>query len=401
MAEGTILVVDDSAIVTHTLTHLFRSEGYTAVAANSGEDALAWLQKSTPDLVVTDILMPGMDGYELCRYIRAQPALRHTGVLALTVATELEAKLRGFEAGVDDFVGKETAAPELLARVHALLARRGHLDAGQGAADAGGLQRTQHVALFFSLKGGVGTSTLAVNVALLLAARRKETVGLLDLALEQGTTDILLDVVPRVSLGTLAADEVEPAALGPSEIRRLVTLHPGGVALMPAPRDSEDAERVSPDLTTAALEALAYAYGYVVVDAPSEYSEHTLRAIDLASLIVVVLSPDMASGKAAMGVLRVLRALDVPKEHVLLVLNSPNGDTGIPRESLEQALGISIDVVVPYDPAFIQALNEGKPRALREERRPTPSLLALQELAKKVDEKLTVVGPRAPAGRGR
>src|SRR5262249_10530727 len=156
------------------------------------------------------------------------------------------------------------------------------------------------------------------------------------------------------------------------EIRRLVTVHPAGVALLPAPREPEDAERVSVELTTAALEALAFAYSHVVVDTPSGFTEHVLRALDLTDLVVLVATPAMASGRATVAPVRILGELGFGDDRLLLVRNAPYGEAGIDREQFERAIGLAAAVAVPHDPLFGQALNYGQPRALREERRPTP-----------------------------
>ncbi len=401
MAEGTILVVDDSPLATKIMSTLFAREGYHVLTAESGEQALEQLGRTTPDLVVTDIMMPGMDGYELCHQIRARPSLRGVPVLAITTVTELEAKLRGFEVGVDDFVPKNTPAQELLARVEALLARRGRWESPPPAPAPLPPQappRAGRIVLFFSLKGGSGRTTLAANTALLLARDGEETVGLLDLALEQGAAELLLDVVPRVDLGTLAGDEVDPAAVTPEEVRRLVVVHPGGVALFAAPRYPEDAERVSPDLSLATLRAMAGAFPYVVVDTPCSFNEHVLRALEIADLVVVVATSDLAGAKAMSTTLRIFQELHVPDERMLVVLNAPHGQAGISREGLERAIRLPVHVAVPYDPAFSQALNTGQPHVLRRERRPTASQAALAELASKVADRLGVVGQRTRAG---
>jgi CheY-like chemotaxis protein len=123
MAQSTILLVDDSSIIRKILTRLFTDAGYHAVSASSGEEALSLLDHTRPDAVLTDVLMEGMDGYELCRRIRARPDLREVPILAVTESTELETRQRGLEAGVDDFVTKDVDHAELLARVNALLAR--------------------------------------------------------------------------------------------------------------------------------------------------------------------------------------------------------------------------------------------------------------------------------------
>ncbi len=395
MAEGTILLVDDSPIIRKVLAKLFADAGYQTLTASSGEEALGLLDQTAPDAVLTDILMGGMDGYELCRRIRARPDLRTVPILAVTEATELEAKLRGFQAGVDDFVTKDTAHAELLARVNALVSRQ--RAAAATAPPAAAARRRHQVVVFFGLKGGVGTSTLAANTALLLARQRGEPVALLDLALQTGSTEVLLDVVPRVDLGSLAADEVNVAGLQPAEVQRLVALHPAGVALLAAPRQPEDAERVTPELAAAALQVLGDTYGCVLVDTPNWFSEPALRALDAADLVVLVTTPDVVGAKAAVASVRILQQLGLPDERLLLVLNAPNSEESVSRRQLETLLRAPFAVVVPHDPAFVHALNSGQPRALQEERRPSPSLVALADLGKLVEERLAAVGARARA----
>jgi pilus assembly protein CpaE len=347
--------------------------------------------------VILDIKMPGMDGYELCRRIRAQPALRGIPILAFTLATELEAKLRGFEAGVDDFVTKDTSSEELLARVRALLTRRAAWASNKD--EAAGVPAPGRTVAFFSLKGGSGASSLATNVALLLARQRGETVALLDLALEQGATHLLLDVVPQVDLGTLGREGLDAALVGPYEVRGLMTHYPAGVDLLAAPRRVEDAERITPEMVLAVLRALASTYDCVVVDTPSNFAEHVLHTLELVDLVVLVTTPDIAGTRATLTALRIFRELHLPPERLMVVLNCPHGAARLRQEALEQTLSVPVGAVVPYDTEFVQALNEGKPRALREERRPTRALLALIDLAKRIDSQLTMVGGRTPTAR--
>jgi pilus assembly protein CpaE len=392
MARGTILIANSSPVATRVLSSLFGREGYDVRAATGGGEALAAVKREAPDLVILDVELPDMDGFDLCRRIRSQPALRGVPVLALSPTADLQAKLLGYEAGVDDFVTRETSAQELLARVNVLLERRA-VWASIGANPPAG-PTAGRTAIFFSLKGGAGTSTLATNTALLLARQRGETVGLLDLALEQGATHLLLDVVPHVDLGVLAREALDPAMLGADDVRGLVTTYPAGIGLLAAPRRVEDAERIGPELVVAALRALAEAYGCAVVDTPSTFAEYVLHALEAADVVVLVTTPDIAGTRAALTALRIFRELQLPPERLLVVLNAPNGPSRIRLESVEQTLGVPVGAVVPYDPEFVQALNEGKPRALREERRPSRTLTALVDLARRIDAQLTSVGPR-------
>ncbi|MGA9354416.1 MAG: response regulator transcription factor [Terriglobales bacterium] len=116
-----ILVVDDESQITRVLRTSLSSHGYDIRAANDGETALEIMKDWTPDLVITDLAMPNMDGLELCRRLRMTTQVP---IIVLSVRGEERTKVKALDAGADDYVTKPFGMEELLARVRANLRRR-------------------------------------------------------------------------------------------------------------------------------------------------------------------------------------------------------------------------------------------------------------------------------------
>lgn len=116
-----ILIVDDDAAIITALRRSLAFEGYVVDTAHDGEEGLRIVRDRAPDLVILDILMPGLDGIEVCRRIRNGD---DTPILMLTARDEVADRVRGLDAGADDYLVKPFASDELLARVRALLRRR-------------------------------------------------------------------------------------------------------------------------------------------------------------------------------------------------------------------------------------------------------------------------------------
>lgn len=119
--QASILVVDDQAPNRKLLADLLAANGYAVDSVESGDVALESIRHRKPDLVLLDILMPGLDGYEVCRAIRADPATGILPVIMVTALDPMEERVKGLEAGADDFLSKPIHTPELLARVRSLL----------------------------------------------------------------------------------------------------------------------------------------------------------------------------------------------------------------------------------------------------------------------------------------
>jgi DNA-binding response OmpR family regulator len=123
MKAAYILIIEDDEMVARTIERSLRGEDFKLATANNGEDGLKLANKRPPDLVILDIVMPGIDGYAVCRQIRANPQLKDVPILFLTAKIKDEDRIAGFIAGADDFLTKPFNVVELILRVRAILRR--------------------------------------------------------------------------------------------------------------------------------------------------------------------------------------------------------------------------------------------------------------------------------------
>ncbi len=116
-----ILLVDDEVVMLALLGMTMKRGGFTVVEAESASMALDLLEQSTPDLVILDLMMPGIDGVELARRIRARPQTASTPIIMLSALNDADNMKRAYAAGINEYLSKLTPHREVLAKVHALL----------------------------------------------------------------------------------------------------------------------------------------------------------------------------------------------------------------------------------------------------------------------------------------
>jgi pilus assembly protein CpaE len=361
-----ILVVDDSAMNLKIVKAALASAGYDLVMANNGREALEQAAACDPDLIILDVIMPDLDGYEVCRRLRRTPAFAQRPIMMLTANDSLPERIHGLEAGADDYMSKPFEPAELQARIKALLRRTAPV--APPALVASG----KTIALF-SLRGGVGVSSLAANLAVGLAQLWATSGALVDLAFASGQAAMLLNLPLRRSWSDIT--EIPHAEIDNEIIDKVLLGHSSGLSVLSPAARPEQSELISGLLVTHVLELLRSRFGYIVLDMPHDFSETTLAGLDAADQILLVLAPEIAAVRAAAGALDVFRQLDYPQEKIALVLNTIIERGGLARKDIELTLKQPITMTVPYAAeSFVSALNRGVPPVIELATKPIGAL---------------------------
>ncbi len=362
-----ILAVDDDPITLKIVSKSLSGAGYTVFTARDGQEALAQVESVRPDLIILDVMLPGLDGYEVLRRLKARPEAPLLPVLMLTADDTVEGKIKAFTAGAADYLAKPFDAAELVARVKALLRRF----AGPAAA----APTVQGLVLaVFSLRGGCGVSTLAANLAAGLAQIWGQPAALVDLALTAGHSALLFNLPLHHTWADLA--RIPPAELDADLVERTLLEHPCGVRVLAAPRGPQFAEAVSADHVAQVIRLLKLRYPYVVLDLAHDFSPTNLAGLDAAHRIVTIMTPDLASAYVTARTLDAFEALEYSKDRIYLVLNWTFERGGLARKETESFLKHPTSLVIPFAPdPIIKAINTGVPPVLDAPESPLGALL--------------------------
>ena len=349
-----ILIIDDDLDTLRLVGLMLQKQGYRIVAANNGKQGLLKVKEEIPDLILLDVMMPQMDGYEVARHLRQNPETAGIPILMFTAKSQLDDKVTGFESGADDYLTKPTHPAELQAHVKALLTRAVKVDKQEAAF----IEEKAFTVGVISARGGLGVSSIAVNLGSFLSSSMGKETIVVELISGRGTIGRDLGFETLDGLTSLLRDNAEEITL--EKVENALLEHETGLRLLAAseqPRDMGISNTVAQSKAICAqLSSLAH---FLIVDFGSGLPSLSQALLPQCDQIVVVVEAFENSISQAKILLENLIGLGVEKEKILVILNNRMRSDLLLSASRVQK-GIDFPVEVTFTPApelFFQAIR--------------------------------------------
>jgi pilus assembly protein CpaE len=366
-----ILVVDDIAETRENLAKLigFESDMTIVASAEGGQQAVEFAKRDRPDVILMDINMPDMDGITATEIIAN--TVPESPIIMMSVQGEQDYLRRSMLAGAREFLVKPFSADELvnaIRHVHeiekvkrARYAQVAPVASAQTPSLTSALQPQRgKIITFFSPKGGVGRTTIATNLAVALHQSTGQPVALVDGSLPFGDIAVILNMSPKAkTIADLVGsfDQVDAEVL-----ESVLVPHSTGIKVLLAPPTPEAAELITGANIKRVLETLRQSYAYVVVDTWPSFQEQVLTMLDVADVILTLMTLEITSLKNVRVFMEIAEKLGYDDHKVQLVANRNDSSGGIKASDVEASLARKIPHTIVSDGrALVLAVNRGVP----------------------------------------
>ena len=342
MPRKEILIIEDDDDARTMYGIMLRSLGYDVAEATSGSEGVKRARGRVPDLIILDVMMPDLDGFEVCRELRSDPAFHRVPIIFLTALDAIDDRVKGYTTGGDDFITKgQVEYRELGVRIKAALNRTARLTNASGALGKG------MVIGLLALRGGVGVSSIAMNLARYATTASDRSVILLDLAFPVGSISLWSGIdTPRhtVALLSRAPSEIDRAMIASYSLQNVY-----GSYFIPGPATLTDLSGIRLEALERVLGLLREGGYIVILDLGRATLPLMWRTLTHCDWTAIVTSGDSTSRSLARVSLQTLADRDVDPRSLLLLFNDNTN-----RKPADISLGLprTPDVFIPYTEAF-------------------------------------------------
>lgn len=359
-----LLIVDDDEATAKLLDMMLTKAGYSVVRANSGDQALEAVHKHQIDLIILDMMMPGMSGIDVCQIVRSDPSIAHLPILFLSAVGEMDRKAEAFGAGADDYVTKPVHRDELLLRTRTLLARRTQ------AAPAQSNVRHGKVIALLGTGGGIGVSQTAINLAASVLDESPDVI-IAELIPGAGKLTTQLKIQDESSLSEFA--QLPEKEQTPDAIQKMILYHRSGLDLLPSEQDPRlmlDPDLLRPHTIEIIARHLSENYPLVFLNLGYGLNTRVRAGCAQADHILLVARIEPLSLKVAVQQFQFLQEAGIPKNklHIILVaFHSIKPEQVTPLMSVLEEGKVHKHVLLTVPPAAelaLQAQEQGMPLVL-------------------------------------
>jgi pilus assembly protein CpaE len=377
MAEK-ILIVDDDLETLRLVGLILERGGYQIVAASNGQQALTLAHTETPNLIILDIMMPDMDGYQVMKSIRQDTAISTIPVLMFTAKAGIEDKITGYETGVDDYLTKPIHPAELVAHVKAVLSR--------AASKAKESESNCQVIGFLAPRGGLGVSTLVLNLAIAIYNKTQKFTVAAETIPAYGSWAWELGHSDSEGLNKILKTAAEN--INRNLVKNELILTSYGIHMLMASPKLKDQELSG---ATAQLQAflreLTEMSEYLLLDIGSPCNPNWQRILSTCNEAVIVVDPDPTTMRRSKALLQEIEAIGFGKSRKVTVVavNRARSDIQLTLPQMQEALGVPVAILMPPAPELAyQAATRSVPLSIAQ-----PDSLISQQFLRLTDFLLT------------
>jgi DNA-binding response OmpR family regulator len=352
-----ILLVDDDIDTLRLVGMMLESKGYEILAASSGEKALTLARNDRPDLIILDIMMPGINGFDLTQAIRQDESTQYIPIIIFTARTGMEDKVRGLELGADAYLTKPISTRELLAHVKAVIARSSKARPPEPVPGEQG----QLIGII-APRGGMGVTTTALNLGVNLARNSNHVILVTDFRPGQGTLG--LELGHKKAEGFKRLLELQPGEISKKAIVQELIQHTSGLRLLlssPRPADGRYAENVQHFAAIARhLPELAR---YSILDLGPGLTTLNATILPMCNQVLVVVEPLPISVTQAVDLINDLRAIGIGDSQIdVIMVNRTRSSIQLTISEVENQIGRSLAAAFSPNPELAyQASLQGTP----------------------------------------
>ncbi len=355
MAEK-ILIIDDDVDTLRLVGLMLQRQGYEVSAASNGTQGLAKALEERPDLILLDVMMPDMDGYEVARRLRKNPVTLTVPILMFTAKSQLDDKVSGFEVGADDYLTKPTHPTELQAHVKALLARSPKKEKDTDQMVTAIHEHYGYVIGVLSARGGLGVSSLASNLAASIYSRTQSDVILAELTPGQGTIGSDFGYPNQKGLTELLQGTV--VEITREKVESFLSAHNSGLKLLLASENPSDVTLTSQVQNYEALVArLSTLARFVVLDLGIGLPAFVQKILPMCNERFIVVEGVPSTIQHTRLLIDEIAKLKIDRKSISVVLNNRmRTESQMQLAQVQEKLGHSIAATLtPAPEAFVQA----------------------------------------------